>query len=350
MKNPLIVCCSPFFEGFRKLGPGLTSKEVQWAFYDDRPKYFWERLITKPNVGMIRASLQAVIRAATGNATLLISIDPRASLYCALFCKLFRIRINHYVDSFNFPELPVGIQYRLMRFAFRQVSRFSVHSTMERSLYSRYFDLPEERFHLRLWSIGVPEVFQDYPLQEGRYVSSIGGNGRDYQTLLAASRILNDIPFVLVVRPENIAGLEIPHNVRVLKNEPFGKAMNILLHSAFTVLPLASSTVPCGHVTLVCAMHLGKTVIATDSTGISDYVLPGYNGLLCVASSPESLAQAIRKLWIDPVETAKLSENNRRFGAENCSETRVRSDLAAVLTASDIPLQPAADLGDVKLT
>jgi glycosyltransferase involved in cell wall biosynthesis len=333
VKKPLIVSCSPFYGGWQELGPSITGDGAQWLFYDDCPIYFWEKLIRRPNVRMLRASLQAIRHAAKGNARLLITQDPNVTLCCALLCSLFRIRVNHYVNSLNFPELPVGIRRYLMRYAFRQVAGFAVHSEMERSLYSRYFEIPVDRIRVRLWSIGVPDVSPDTPLQEGRYVSSIGGNGRDYRTLLEASRILPQIPFVLVVRPGSLAGLV---------DAPFGEAMNILLHSEFTVLPLVSSTVPCGHVTLVCAMHLGRAVVATQSLGISDYVKPGFNGTLCEALSAESMARAIDELWRDPSETERLAENNRRFGAENCSEARVRSYMSSVLAEWGIPSQPGA--------
>jgi glycosyltransferase involved in cell wall biosynthesis len=288
---------------------------------------------------MIRASLQAVWRASKGNAKLLITHDPRASFLCSLFCRILNIRIDHYVDSFNFTELPVGLRLRLMRYAFQQIKLFSVHSSMERSLYSRYFDIPIERIQLRLWSIGVPRVSPEYPLQTGRYVSSIGGNGRDYRTLIESSRRLPDIPFVLVVRPESLMGIEIPPNVKVMVNAPFEQAMNILVHSQFTILPLLGSTVPCGHVTLVCAMHLAKAIVATDSKGISDYVLPGFNGVVCEPSSVDSMVQRITMLWTNPAEVARLSENSQRFGAENCSEAKMRADLATVLTDWNIPLR-----------
>lgn len=340
MRRPLIVCCYPeFAEGCRALGPGLTAQEMEWAFFDDRPNYFWEKFSRRLNIGMIRASFLAVRRASSGNAKLLITLDPRASFWCALFCRLFKVRTDHYVDSFNFSALPTGLKRRLMRYAFRQIRQFAVHSSMECELYSRYFDIPRDYMRLRLWSIGVPEAAPEYPLQKGRYVSSIGGNGRDYGTLLEASRQLPDISFVFVVRPETLTGLDIPANVTVLVNSPFKEAMNILRHSEFTVLPLAGSAIPCGHVTLVCAMHLAKAIVATHSTGISDYLLPGYNGVLCEVSSPNSLALEISKLWTNPAEVARLGENGQRFGAENCSEARMRSDLAAVLAEWDIPLR-----------
>jgi glycosyltransferase involved in cell wall biosynthesis len=130
-------------------------------------------------------------------------------------------------------------------------------------------------------------------------------------TLLVASRILPHIAFVLVLRPENLAGLDVPPNFGVIVNASFEEAMNILLHSVFTALPLPTSTTPCGHVTLDCAMHLGKTVVAAASAGITDYVFHGRNGLNCDPSSPQGLANAIDRLWADPAEIALLSENNR---------------------------------------
>src|ERR1035441_6481092 len=210
---------------------------------------------------------------------------------------------------------------------------------MERELYSSYFDIPKERIRLRLWSIGTPEVEPALPLQNGRYVSSIGGNGRDYRSLVEAARLLPNIQFVLVVRPQSLSGLDVPANAKALVNLPLGEAMNVMKHSEFTVLPLSGVRVPCGHVTLVCAMHLEKTVIATRSAGISDYVFPGYNGVLCDPLSPESLASEIERLWEDHSEVARLSGNNRAFGREHCSETKMRTDLATVLAELQIPLR-----------
>jgi glycosyltransferase involved in cell wall biosynthesis len=344
MDRPLIVCCSPDYgDGWRGLGPGITGDAAEWVFFDDRPLHFWEKVIRRPNVAMMRACLNAVRRASKDNARLLITQDPRTTLLCALLCRLLGVRVNHYVFSFNFPELPVGIRRRLMRYAFAQIEEFSVHSSMERDLYSSYFDIPKDRIRLRLWSIGVPEVSPNHPLQHGRYVSSIGGNGRDYRTLLAAAAKLPGIPFVLVVRPENLNGLDVAANVKVVVNAPFPEAMNILQHSVFTVLPLAGSAVPCGHVTLVCAMHLGRAAVATDSEGIYDYIRSGHNGVLCQPLSPESMAECIAKLWDDPSEVARLGENNQLFGVENCTEARMRRDLAAVLACRNIPVCTIGD-------
>ena len=339
MSRPVIVCCSPDYgDGWRGLGPRLTGEGADWMFFDDRPISLVERVIRRPNIAIIRACLRAVLTASSKRARLLVTQEPRTTFLCALFCRLLRVDVDHYVFSFNFPELPKNVRSRLMRYAFKQVSDFTVHSSIERDIYCDHFHIHKDRIRLRLWSIGAPAVTPSFPLQSGRYVSAIGGNGRDYQTLISAARKLPEIPFVLVVRPDNLVGLEIPANVKPMVNIPFEEAMNIMQHSVCTVLPLSGSTVPCGHVTLVCAMHLAKPVVATESKGISDYVQSGYNAILCKPASPEDMAQAIQRLWKDPAEIARLGENNRRFGAENCTESNMRSDLAEILRHREIPL------------
>ena len=130
---------------------------------------------------------------------------------------------------------------------------------------------------------------------------AIGGNARDYGTLLEAARLTPQIRFVCVVRPNSLRSLDIPSNVTVHTNLPSGQAMNILLHSRFMVLPLLHSEVPCGHVTIVAAMHLGKAFVITDSEGVRDYVQDGHNAMTIPARSAAALAEATERLWRSPV-------------------------------------------------
>ncbi len=44
---------------------------------------------------------------------------------------------------------------------------------------------------------------------------------------------------------------------------------------------------PCGHVTLVSAMHLGKAFVISNSSGVKDYVQHGENAIVCEAFSPD---------------------------------------------------------------
>jgi glycosyltransferase involved in cell wall biosynthesis len=60
------------------------------------------------------------------------------------------------------------------------------------------------------------------------------------------------------------------------------------------------------------AMALGTPVIVTDSRGVREYALDNQNCLLVSPKSPETLAQAIRRLMGDP----PLAESLRRKGLE----------------------------------
>jgi glycosyltransferase involved in cell wall biosynthesis len=245
---------------------------------------------------------------------------------------LFGFKTEHIAYSFNFPELPQGLKKRWMKWALSSsISRFIVYSKIEKQLYSNFFDIPTERFDVVLWSVNTPTAKPDAPLVTGDYICAIGGNARDYPTLMAAMAKLPDIPIVVIVRPNNLNNLVIPSNVNVQVNLPIAQAMNILKYSRFMVLPLKGSDVPCGHVTLVAAMHLAKAFIITNSVGVSDYVFHDVNALTCEPFDSAALASTIRSLWDDSDKCQRLGENGLRFAEEYCSEQSACDHLQMLL-------------------
>ena len=103
------------------------------------------------------------------------------------------------------------------------VDQLVVFSRLERSLYAKAFDLPEAHFQMIHWGVNPPNVDSpEDPLEQGEYVCAIGGNARDYGTLLEAARLTPHIRFVCVVRPNSLRGLDIPSNVTVHTNLPSG--------------------------------------------------------------------------------------------------------------------------------
>jgi len=205
-----------------------------------------------------------------------------------------------------------------------RVDRFVTLSTFERRLYSQLFHLPQDRFDVVLWGVKPPEVESpETSFEPGEYVCAIGSQARDYVTLVNAARLLPQIRFVLVVRPYNLPGLDIPSNVTVHVNLPEDRSMNILMHSRFMALPLRNSQTPCGHRTLVAAMNLGKAYVVSDSASVSDYVDGGNNGLTVPPGSAEDFAAAILRLWNEPALCQRLGETGRRFAQSQCSEQQM---------------------------
>jgi glycosyltransferase involved in cell wall biosynthesis len=331
MKEKVVVCCTPFEADWRWVIEDQAARDVRWKYFSDKPGHFWQRYLQKPNLNTPIACFRCVSYAARHKAQLLITFDARLSFWCCFISRVFGIKLNHLAFSFNFPALPGGPKKKLFQFAFQKLTKLFVHSSVERKLYSEYFAIPEERIQVRLCTMNVPPVSPDPPALDTPYVSAIGGNARDYQTLLEASRLLPDVPMVWVVRPENVSKLDLPPHVHILTNVPYPKAMNVLKHSGLTVVPLRDSQVPCGHITFVSAMLLEKAIVVTGSSGISDYVKDGWNGLLCRPQDAQDLAAKIRTLWNDSEKRDQLGANGFKFAKEHCCERLIREDMLEIL-------------------
>jgi glycosyltransferase involved in cell wall biosynthesis len=331
MSEKLVVLYTPFGSNWHSLIEEMGGTGVRWKYFSDAKRRSWQRFLKRPNFSTAIEGMRAVLYAKRHNARLLVTFGPRLSFWCGLFCRLLRIRVDHYAFSFNFAELPTGWKKKAFSFGFRQLKSLRVAAQIEKRLYSDYFGIPEHLIEVRLWGMNVPDVSADPPVLNQPYVSAVGGNARDYVTLLGAARILVSVPMVWVVRPENVAGLELPPQIVVLRDIPYNRAMNVVAHSRLTVVPLKDSKVPCGHVTLISGMLLKKAVVATNSAGVVDYVTDGWNGLLCEPHNATDMAEKIRTLWEEPETARKLGENGFRFASEYCSEMKVREDLSAIL-------------------
>lgn len=268
--------------------------------------------------------MHAAIQAASdcrGTPSVLVSHGPIPASYGATAAARLCPETPHLVYAFNFTELPTGLRHRWMRLAFKSVDKFTVFSSMERQLYARHFDLPIERFDMLPWSARPLAVDRQAPaLVQGDYICAIGSQGRDYRVLLQAMARLPGIRLVLVAHPENLQGCEIPGNVSVRTRIPLADVSNILAHSRFMALPLRDNEVPCGHVTIVSALHEGKAVLATNSSGVHDYITHGQTGWLCDANDPAVWAEQIQALWEQPERTHALGQQGQAFAKQHCDE------------------------------
>ena len=325
----LIACCSPIdLPGWRWISGQLDSDRYDWRFFSTAPRNACERMIRRPDVARLRGCREltrCVIREAPN---LIVTHGPLTTCWSELFARRRRFgaqsdraRIPHLAFTFNFSQLPRGVRRRIMRRAFSTVDRFVVFSNFERTLYSEYFDISSERIDMVHWGVREPPADPGaVPLVAGEYCCAVGSQARDYAGLLDALRRLPKLRLVLVASPENLRGLSIPDNVSVRLNIPLSDVHNIVRHSRFVVLPLLHSEVPCGHVTMVTAMFLGKAVVATESAGISDYVEHGQTGLCAPPGDPAALADTIRKLWEDAALCERLGAAGRKFALAHCTE------------------------------
>lgn len=290
-----------------------------WAYVSMQRRRGLEARIKFPNLGRVRGSF-AIRRAVTaGYDDLVISHGPYNSYYGA---EALRRCSNppHLAMSFNFTEIPGGVRHKLMCRAYRSVDRFVVFSKMERALYARVFDLPEERFDFAYWGVNPPITAPLPRTIMEPYFIAIGNEARDYRPLVEAARLRPQHRFVFVVRPWTLDGLVVPDNVTVHCNLPWEQTWSLAWHATAGLISLRDRMAPNGHVSVVGGMHIGKAHIVSDSLGIADYAINDATALVVPTGDARAFAQAIDQLSDEPGTVRRLGETAQAFARAHCTE------------------------------
>jgi glycosyltransferase involved in cell wall biosynthesis len=313
--------------------------DVRWIFYNEDPKSFLERKIQRPKLSRICGAFRCVRGAVREHAIAIAAHSQFSTMWCAIALRLFRVRTPLLSFSFHFPELPTGIRRAFLKWAFARVERFTVHSEPERGRYSVHFGIPIARFDLVRWGVQASSVDFDTPSPvTGNYICALGKDGRDYGTLLNAMKQLHEIKLVVVAKPYNLIGLDIPDNVKVFCDIPIDVATGILKNSQFMVLPLKNDDTSCGHITMVSAMFCRKAIVATSSSGIADYFPCGYDSPKVPARDVVGWVQALRAMINNPDRVEKCASMGEEFAHLYCSHDAACKNTMEVFRKAGIPI------------
>ncbi|PQA85661.1 glycosyltransferase family 4 protein [Hyphococcus luteus] len=279
-----------------------------------------------------RAARTLAADAAKQPFDLVISHGPWATAWTQWVANPQKTGARHFAFTFNFTDLPTGLRKALMQRAFRRVDALAVFTDAEQRLYADYFRLPPEKLLRAPWGVAPPLSAVQPRAIEGEYFAALGGEARDYAVLCEAARAMPETRFVAVARPHNFEGLDPPANLEVRFNLPFEEAWGIVQHATAALIPLRSRETPCGLVTLVGGMHLGKAQIVTDAAGAADYLKDGETGLLVPAGDAGALAAAVRRLEADPALAARLGEAAKAEASAHYSEAATVAFFERLLT------------------
>lgn len=251
---------------------------------------------------------------------LIVSHGPLATAWAASLLGGAKNDARHLAFSFNFTDLPTGFRKTLMTRAFNAVDAFAVFTDGEQQLYADTFGLDRKKMLRAPWGVAPPLKTPPAKQIDGAYMAALGGEARDYEVLCRAARLCPDIRFVAIARPHNFDGLSPPANLDVRFNLPFDEAWGLVAHAEAALIPLRSRDTPCGLVTLVGAMHLGKAQIVTEAAGVSDYIRNGETGILTPPGDADAMAAAVQRLHHDPALSARLGNSAKSYAAAHFSE------------------------------
>ena len=321
-----IVNVAAVLQDWRWVADSGKLSAHHWHFESALPRNFIERRFPFIDLGRLRSAF-ATRRL---NPDIVFSHGPWITLYTAFILSGRKKQIRHIAMSFNFTDLPSGKLLWAMRRFFPKVERFVVFSQMERVLYSELFNIPIDRFDFIHWGVNPP-INRALPVKYVQpYLVALGGEARDYDTIIEAARLRPNDRFVIIARPHSVKG-ELPSNVSLRINVTFDEAWSTVWHAYASLISLRSAATPNGHVTLVGSMLLGKAIVITDSTGVHDYVSSNQSALLVPAASPKDFANAIAHLLEDRQLGLRLGQNARHFAEMHCTEGSVINYIEQVL-------------------
>lgn len=148
----------------------------------------------------------------------------------------------------------------------------------------------------------------------GGYVLSVGAEGRDYDTLLAAVGRLG-VPTVIVPSSlwlSQVAVDELPANVTIQRDLSF-RALRELYHEASVVaVPVrAGADYAAGINAVLEAMAMRKPIVVTDTPGLAGYLDDGQTMRTVPGADPAAFADALDRLLSDPATARRLGHEAR---------------------------------------
>ena len=304
----------------------ISGRALEWRSFSTAPKEFSNKGYgPKPARGFASLARFAGARALAQAAQrapfdLIVSHGPLASAWTAALLGSAKNETRHLAFAFNFTDLPTGLRKTLFTRALKSVDAFAVFTDAEQRLYADFFKLDPDKILRAPWGVAPPLKSLPVGRIKGSYVASLGGEARDYETLCRVARLCPESKFVVIARPANFAGLSPPENLDVRFNLPFDEAWGIVGHAAVAIIPLRNRKTPCGLVSLIGAMHLGKAQIVTQAAGVRDYIQNGETGLLTAPGDAEAMAAALHRLQGDEALTRRIGENASAYAAAHCGE------------------------------
>jgi glycosyltransferase involved in cell wall biosynthesis len=214
-------------------------------------------------------------------------------------------------------------QLSSIRRSIRSISKVIVFSANQVPILAEFLGMPPES--IGVVPFGVDTQYYSPSAVAGRAggagVVAVGGDSRrDYATLIAAARIA-DLPITLVCYPRNVAGLDLPPQVRLRRDIPHEEYRRLLLAADLVVTPTIAPAYPSGQSVVLEAMSLGRATLTTDSPAMREYVTDGVDGALVPPRDPAHMAEMIRDLLAD-------DDRRQSLGTTAAKTARACFDLA----------------------
>lgn len=259
----------------------------------------------------------------------LITTFPQMAATLGLRQRLARKHRPIIAWCFNMGVCYTGWKGWLAQNALRDVDYFVVHSRQERECYSKWLNLPIDRFEF------VPYQVPDLPLTDSEettnpFIVAMGSAQRDYGLLFEVVKRLN-LRTIVIAGSHALKGLLIPPQVEVRSGITIEDCRRLAQQARVNVVPLLDREIATGPSTIVSTLRMNRAVIATRTTGSADYIIDGETGYLTPPGSVEELAAAIERVWYDDELRQRLNQNAGCYASAYFSDQAAGKALGQIL-------------------
>jgi glycosyltransferase involved in cell wall biosynthesis len=207
----------------------------------------------------------------------------------------------------------------------RQMDTIFVYATTQRDHATDSLGIPAEkvaliRFHA---DPGFYHPLPEVAVNTDR-ICSAGLEWRDYPTLIAATADLLALEVKLAAaspwskHADETARRVLPSHIEARRYE-YSALRELYASSNSVIVPLYENDFQAGVTTLLEAMAMGKAVIITRTTGQTDVVIDGDNGLTVAPGDVEGLMQAILRLQNDVPLRDSLGRRAQQWVHDNAT-------------------------------
>jgi glycosyltransferase involved in cell wall biosynthesis len=270
-------------------------------------------------------------KALRSNPDGIISVFPQLAACAGLQQSFSRKKRPIVAWLFNVGTCSEGIKGYFARFSLKHVDRFVVHTRDEIEIYSDWLGFSKDRFIFAPYQ--APKIERKHAEDtKNPFIASLGSAHRDYERLCNSVRKLG-IRTKIASGKSALDGVDIPECVET----PFGisreECFEIAQKARLSVIPLKpkKNITAAGQITIVEAMQMGCTIIATRIYGVDDYIEHGKTGWLIDPDSTEQLTEAIELLWNDEELRCQLGKNAKKHANLHFSDEAAGANLKNIL-------------------
>jgi glycosyltransferase involved in cell wall biosynthesis len=258
------------------------------------------------------------------------------ALPLALLLKLVRHRPRHVTIGHRLSAGKKRPFYTWLR-AHKQMDEIFVYAASQHHFAANELNIPSEKLSLipfhadhRFYRSRPADIMREHQ------ICAAGLEWRDYPTLIEAVAKMPQLLVKLAAaspwskHTDETQGRTLPPHVDARRYD-YDALRTLYAESAFVVVPLRETDFQAGVTTMLEAMAIGKAVIATRTTGQTDVIIDGINGLTVAPGDVAGWQTAIRRLREDVPLRSRLAENGRRWVEENATLDGWTARIAAAL-------------------